>query len=178
MRIASGSKLKRRRLLGVGLHQVLVATDAREVVDVAGLRHADDGMDQQARFDILRRAERELLVRAVHRIAGLERHDPAPAELLKAIAKLLRSITQVLEIVMNRSIDSAQLAAEIDGVAARLQIADGRMLEVSRAVHRLRLDVEIRAIDARDLHRRRQDAFAVAQRDRVAFLELLGEFFA
>ena len=93
---------QRRRLLGIGLQQVLVAAHAREVVDVAGLRHADDGMDQQVRFDVLRRAERELLVRAVHRIARLERHDPAPAELLKAIAKLLRSIAQVLEIVVNR----------------------------------------------------------------------------
>ena len=82
-----------RRLLGVRLQQVLVATDAREVVDVAGLRHADDGMDQQVRLDVLRRAERELLVRAVHRIAGLERDDTAPAELLKAIAKLLRSVS-------------------------------------------------------------------------------------
>ena len=100
MRIASGSRLKRRRLLGIGLDQVLVAAHAREVIDVAGLRHADDGMDQQVRLDLLRRAERELLVRAVHRIARLERDDAAPAELLKAIAQLLRSVAQVLEIVV------------------------------------------------------------------------------
>ena len=64
--------------------QMLVAAHAREVVDVAGLRHADDGLHQQVRLDVLRRAEGELLVRAVHRVARLERDDLAPAELLEA----------------------------------------------------------------------------------------------
>ena len=39
----------------------------------------------------------------------------------------------------------------------------------------VRLDVEVRAIDARDLHGRRQNALAVAQGDRVPNLQLLGE---
>jgi hypothetical protein len=63
------------------------------MVDVAGLRHADDGMNQQVCFDVLRSAKRELLVRPVHRVARLERDDAAPAELLESIAKFFRSIT-------------------------------------------------------------------------------------
>ena len=173
--MASGSNEQRRRLLRVRLQQVLVAAHAREVVDVAGLRHADDGVDQQVRLDVLRRAERELLVRAVHRVARLKRDDAAPAELLKAVAKLFRSVAQVLEIIVARRLDAAQFAAEIHGVAARLQVADARMLQVRRAEDGFRLRVEVGAEDARDLHRRREDAFAVAQRDRVALLELLRE---
>jgi hypothetical protein len=91
MRIASGNS-ERRRLLGVGLQEVLITAHAREVVDVARLRHADDGLDQEIRLDVLGRAKRQLLVGAVHRVARLEGDDAAPAELLKAIAKLLRSI--------------------------------------------------------------------------------------
>ena len=71
---------------------MLVAAHAREVVDVARLRHADDGLNQQVRLDVLRRPERELLVGAMHRIARLERDDAAPAELLKAIAKFFRCV--------------------------------------------------------------------------------------
>ena len=57
----------------------LIAADAGEVIDVAGLGHADDGMDEEAGFDLLRGAEGELDVRAVHRVAGLEGDDAAPA---------------------------------------------------------------------------------------------------
>jgi hypothetical protein len=90
---------------------MLVAAHARVVIDVARLRHADDGLNQQVRLDLFGGAKRELLVRAVHRIARLERDDTAPAELLKSFAKLTRSITQVLEIVVTRYLDAAQLAA-------------------------------------------------------------------
>ena len=80
----------------------------------------------------------------------------------------------MLEIVVNWSLDAAQLAAEIDGVRAVLQIADARVLVVGGAEHGLRLGLEVRTIDARDLHRRGQHAFAVAQRD-PSPSELLGE---
>src|SRR6188508_43079 len=107
---------------------MLVAAHAREVIDVARLRHTDDRLNQQVRLDVFGRTERELLVRAMHRIARLERDDAAPAELLKAIAKLLGRIAQMFEIVVPRRLDAAQLAAEVDGVAARLQIIDRGML--------------------------------------------------
>ena len=47
---------ERRRLLrDSALQQRLVAAHARVVVDVAGLGHADDGVDQQVRLDVLAR---------------------------------------------------------------------------------------------------------------------------
>ena len=68
----------------------LVAADAGEVIDVAGLGHADDRMDEEAGFDLFRGAESELDVRAVHRVAGLEGDDPAPALVGEVGAKLGR----------------------------------------------------------------------------------------
>ena len=49
------------------------------MVDVAGLGHADDRMDQEPAADLPGRSLGELFVRAVQGIAGLERDDPAPA---------------------------------------------------------------------------------------------------
>ena len=83
-----------RGLLRVALEHVLVAAHAREVIDVAGLGHADDRMDQQVRLDVARRPERQLLVRAVHRVARLERDDLAPAELAETAAQLGRRVAQ------------------------------------------------------------------------------------
>jgi hypothetical protein len=53
----------------------LVAAHAGEVVDVAGLGHADDGVDQKVRLRLAGRAEGQFLVRAVEGVAGLEGHD-------------------------------------------------------------------------------------------------------
>src|SRR5688572_27437884 len=81
----------------------------------------------------------------------------------------------MLEIVMPRRLDTAQLTAEIDRVAARLQVADAGVLLIRRAEHGLRFRLEIGPVDARYLHRRDEHAFAVAQCDRLAELALLGE---
>jgi hypothetical protein len=72
------------------LEHVLVAAHPRVVVDVAGPCHADDGMQQQVGFGLARGAQRELLVRAMHGIACLERDDLAPAQLAETPAQLGR----------------------------------------------------------------------------------------
>ena len=87
MRIARGSE---RELGGSGrivAQEQLVAADARVVIDVARLGHADDRMDEQVGFFLLRGAERELVVCAVHRVAGLEGDDVAPALVREVVAE-------------------------------------------------------------------------------------------
>ena len=69
----------------------LVAPDAGEVIDVAGLGHADDRMDEEAGFDLFGCAEGEFDMRAVHRIACLEGDDLAPALVGEVGAKFGRS---------------------------------------------------------------------------------------
>ncbi len=64
-----------RARLVVVVNQGAVAADAREVIDVAGLGHADDRVDQQAAADLLGRALGQFLVGAVQRVAGLEGDD-------------------------------------------------------------------------------------------------------
>jgi hypothetical protein len=69
-RLSSDSVRGRGRIL---VEHGLVAAHPGEVVDVAGLGQADDGMDQQVGLRLLRGAEGQLLVRAVQRVARLER---------------------------------------------------------------------------------------------------------
>ena len=73
----------------------LVAADAGEVIDVAGLGHADDRMNEEAGFDLLGGAEGKFDVRAVHRVAGLEGDDAAPAQAGELGAQLGGSQAQV-----------------------------------------------------------------------------------
>ena len=70
----------------------LVAAHAGEVVDVAGLGHADRRVDQQVRLRLAGGAEGQLLVGAVQRVAGLEGDDAAPAELAEVGAELVRGV--------------------------------------------------------------------------------------
>ncbi len=72
---------ERRGLFRVLLQHVLVAAHPRVVVHVTRPGQSDHRLDQQVGFDLAGRAEGQLLVRAVQRIAGLEGHDLAPAEL-------------------------------------------------------------------------------------------------
>ena len=58
----------------------LIAAHAGEMVHVAGFRHADNRVDQQVGLCFLGGAEGQFLMRAVQRVAGLERHNLGPAE--------------------------------------------------------------------------------------------------
>ena len=66
-----------------------VALDARRGGHVVGLRLADERVDEQA-VDGLERALRQVLVRAVDRVAGLEADDAAPASLRERLARVSR----------------------------------------------------------------------------------------
>ena len=80
-----------RGVLRIVSHERLVAADARVVVDVARLGHADDRMDEQVGAFFFRGAERELVVGAVHWIARLEGDDFRPATLAEFFAELGRA---------------------------------------------------------------------------------------
>ena len=92
--------------LVVVVDQGPVAADAGEVVDVAGLGHADDRVDQQPAADLLGRALGQLLVGAVQRVAGLEGDDLRPAERLEVLAQLGRGPAQLDEVVVRRGADA------------------------------------------------------------------------
>ena len=97
------------------------------MVDVARLGHADDRVDEQVGFFFLGGAERELVVRAVHRVAGLEGDDLPPAALGELFAELGRRVAQRFVVVVQRQLQALDRAADVDRLALVHQVVDGRV---------------------------------------------------
>ena len=110
---------------GILVEHRLVAAHAGEVVDVAGLGQAHDGVDQQVRLRLPRGAEGQLLMRAVEGVAGLERDDLAPAELAEVGAQLVGRVAAGAEIVVHGRLDAGDRPAEIDRPGLVMQVGDG-----------------------------------------------------
>ena len=152
--------------LVVVVDQRPVAADAREVVDVAGLGHADDRVDQEAAADLLGGALGQLLVGPVQRVAGLEGDDLRSSP---ATAKWSRSSRgrppQLDEVVVRRGADHLEPAG---GVVAGLavEVGDRRVLGVGRAVGAPGLGLLVVGVDLLDVEEGQQVAVDVAQGQR------------
>ena len=116
--------------VGVAGEEGLVDADAGEVVDVAGLGEADDGVDEDVGLAGAGGADGQLAVGAVHGVAGLEGDDAGPAELGEVRAELGRGVAQGDVVVVVEAVDGADGAADVVGVR-RLELADGWVLGVA-----------------------------------------------
>ena len=121
-------------------------------------------------------AERELVVGAVHRVAGLEGDDLPPAALGELLAELGRRVAQRAIVVVQRRLQRLDLAADVDRLALVHQVADGRVRLVVGAEDGLRFGLAVGSPDVFDVDHGEHHALGVAQRDLVALLELVGEF--
>ena len=74
--------------VGVSRQEGLVDSDTGEVVNVAGLGHADDRVDKDVGTLGAGGADRQLTVSAVHGVASLEGDDLLPAELVEVRTQL------------------------------------------------------------------------------------------
>ncbi len=166
-----------RGRLRVLVQHRLVAAHAGEVIDVAGLREADDRVDQQVRLGLARRTEGQLLVRAVQRVARLERHDLAPAHLAEEGAQLVRRVAARAEIIMHRLLDAGDRPAEVNLARLVVQVVDRRMRGIVCTEDLLGLARLVRHPLVGDRHRGEDHAFLVAQGDVLADLDSLGEGF-
>ena len=79
---------------------------------------------------VTRAVEKTATLGAVQRVAGLEHHDLAPAELLELGAQFVRRVAAAAEIVMHRRLDALDRPAEIDRMRLVVQVVDGRMRDV------------------------------------------------
>ena len=157
----------------------MVAARAREVIHVAGLGHADGGMNQKICLRLLGGAERQLNVSAVHGIARLERHHTAPALAGKLGAQFRRSVAEHAEIVVRRRLQAFHFAADIPRLTFVDHIIRARMRRAGGSEYRFRLGFQIRLPDFLDVQHRQHDALGIAQRNLTAArLQRLGKFFA
>ena len=153
---------------GYLLRQKLVAADAREVVHVAGLCHAHRGVKQKIGFNLLGRAERKFLVRAMHGIARLEGNDPAPAQARELRTQLRRGQAQGTEIVVGRTLQALEGPPHIPGIRLVDSIVGAGMRLAGGAEHALGFGGTIGLPYVLDVQNREHHALAVAQRNLAA----------
>ena len=165
-----------RRVLRVVGHQRLVAADAGVMVDVARLGHADDRVHEQVGLFFLGGAERQLVVGAVHRIAGLEGDDLPPAALGELLAELGRRVAERFVVVVQRQLQALDAAADVHRLALVHQVADGRVLGARRCRRRRSASASRSGVpDVLDVDHGEHHALGIAERDLIARLELVGE---
>lgn len=123
--------------VGVSGEEGLVDTDTGEVINVTGLGHADDGVDEDVGLLGAGGTDSELSVGAVHGVASLESDDLVPAELLKVLSQLGGSdfwyslvsmfwvcyvgvhqgsgglTSEVEEVVVSKTLDSLELTTNV-----------------------------------------------------------------
>jgi len=156
------------RLVGVLVQDVLVAANTGEVIDVAGLGHADHRVNQQIRLHFACSPERQLLVGAVQRVAGLEGDHLAPALLPEPASQLGRRVSQQLEIVVGLRLDAVHATTDVDGARVVHQVTNTVVQLVLGAVDRSCFMPLVRTKDTADIHRRQKHAFGISQRDAPA----------
>jgi hypothetical protein len=122
-------------VLGVLLYQVLVATDARVMVHVSGLGHADYRLDKEVGLYLTRSAEGNLLMRPVHRVTGLEGDYLSPSEFLELGPKLGGGVTKLAEVVVARKLKALQLTTKVYRIGVIHKITYARMHGVFRTVN-------------------------------------------
>ena len=154
----------------------LVTADAGEVIDVPRLGHADDRVNEEAGFDLFGGAEGELDVRPVHRVAGLEGDNAAPALVGEVSAQLSGSEAEVLEIVMARELETFKAASDIPGIAPVHQVGDAGVSCAGAVEDGFAFRLAVGLPDVFDVQDGDHDAFGIAQGDLAAAgLEGFGE---
>jgi hypothetical protein len=117
--------------VGVAGQQGLVDADAGEVVDVAGLGQADDGVDEHVGLAGAGSADGQLAVSAVHGVACLEGDDLGPAQLVEVRAQLRGGEAQADVVVVLQAVDGLELTADVVLLDALVEVLDGRVLGVA-----------------------------------------------
>ena len=166
--MARGSSANFDRALRELREQQLIAADAREVIHVARLGHADAGIDEKIRFHLLRSAEGEFHVGAVHRIAGLEGDYFAPSQAGELSAQLRRRQAQSAEIIVRRQLQAFDAAPHVPRVPDVHRIVRARMSLAGGAKYCLGFGGAVGLPDFFHVQNGEHHAFAVAQRDFAA----------
>ena len=149
----------------VALEQHAVALDTRRGRGVVGLRLADERMDEQA-VDRLERALRQVLVRAVDRVSGLEADDPLPALLGEDPARLGR-VERELGVRRLRPLEDRHAAGEVERVL-RVEPRHAGMRLVRRPEAALRLTLAVVGEDVLDVECGEEAAALVRECDPLA----------
>ncbi|VUC36812.1 unnamed protein product [Clonostachys rosea] len=111
---SEGKESESTHAVGVTGQESLVDTDTGEVVNVTGLGQADNGVNEDVGLLRASGTDGQLTVSAVHGVASLEGDDLLPAELVEVSAELSGGEAQLQEIIVLQTLDSLELATNIE----------------------------------------------------------------
>ena len=106
----------------VGLHHRLQAADARVVAGVPPGVGGHPELDHEARLELASGGEGQLVLGAVHHLAGVEGRDLAPAPLREPLTHPRRRRAQLEEVVVVGSLDALSQSGDADRPARRRRI--------------------------------------------------------
>ncbi len=120
--------------------------------------------------------QRRFLVRTVHRVACLEGDHATPAESHELLAQLRGRQTQRTEVVVGWKLDSLDASTDVPLMRAIEHRGGAGMFGIGRLVDEPRLFQQIGFPDLLDPQHRQHDTLGIAERDRRAVTEPMGEF--
>ena len=167
---------KGRELSRIVPQDLLVALDAREMVQVPVHADSDHGMQQEVASSLPGGGEGHLPLALVHRAAGVERDDPSPAEPVEEPGQLRGRMAQVLVVVVRRKLNAADAASHVDVADSLVKVSHTGVVPGSRAVDPFGFDALVRLPRRGDIEHREDESLLVAQRDARAGLDPLREF--
>ena len=175
----SHGERQQRQLRGVArivAQNLPVAADARVVIEVSRLRHADDRVDQQVRLQFAGRPQGQLEVRPMHRVAGLEGDRRLPSELREPSPQLLGRLAQSREVVVPRRLDPLDPAAHGHRVRPLVEMGNAGMGLVESPVDEFRLLAPVVLPDVVHREHHQRQPLQVAQNQLRPRFQPVGSF--
>ena len=134
-------------------------------------------MNKQVRLRFFRRAERQFLMRAVQRVAGLECNHFAPTHLAEIRAQLVRRVAATTEVVVHWLLDTGDRTTEVDFASLVVQVVYCGMGVVICAKYLVSFIRFVRFPAICNRHRREDNTLLIAKRDVLTKLDGACEIF-
>ena len=132
------------RVLRVAGQQRLITADSRVMVNITRLGHSNHRMNQEVCLHLLGRPQCKLLMRPMHRVARLKRHHLTPSELGEGFPQFHRRMTDFQVVVVNGSLDSFELPADVHRVRLLEQMGNTGMLGIVSGEDGARFGLQVR----------------------------------
>ena len=128
--MARGEESQRSHAIGVTRHERLVHADTGVVVNITGLGHTDDGVDEDVGLTLTGSSNGELTMSTVHGVTGLESDHLAPSDLGKVLTKLGGGVTESDVVVVSGLGDGLNLTTDVELLDRLVKVGDGGVGQV------------------------------------------------
>ncbi len=142
------------------------------MVEITGLRHPDDGEEEEIGLGLSHGKKCHFKLRTVNGVTGLEAYDPVPAELCVDSAQFQRCDSLLPEIEMQRQAHHFQSPAQVAFSSPIKQIANTGMTPVKGPVNLPGLFFAFNGPDIFDVQDGQEKSFRVPEANGLACFQM------